>query len=112
MEGAGRQSNANALSVLTAAGVKRQSLNAPSDGIEVRVTSIQDKRDRYQALAERYAGMDPAEGPITAIVTGPREQAQLTGVIRRALQDAGRLGQDSVSIVARAVPADAGEEPD
>lgn len=101
LDSAGRQSNANALSVLTAAGVKRQSLNAPSDGIEVRVTSIQDKRDRYQALADRYAGMDPAEGPVTAVVTGPREQAQLTGVIRSALQDAGRLGQESVSIVAR-----------
>jgi len=101
LDSAGRQSNANALSVLTAAGVKRQSLNAPSDGIEVRVTSIQDKRDRYQALAERYAGMDPAEGTVTAVVTGPREQSQLTGVIRSALQDAGRLGQESVSIVAR-----------
>ncbi|MEN4718090.1 MobF family relaxase [Pantoea agglomerans] len=101
LDSAGRQSNANALSVLTAAGVKRQSLTAPSDGIEVRVTSIQDKRDRYQALAERYAGMDPAEGPVTAVVKGPREQAQLTGVIRSALQDAGRLGQESVSIAAR-----------
>jgi|LIDZ01.1.fsa_nt_gi conjugative relaxase-like TrwC/TraI family protein len=101
LDSAGRQSNANALSVLTAAGVKRQSLDAPSDGIEVRVTSIQDKRDRYQALAERYAGMDPAEGPVTAVVTGPREQSQLTGVIRSALQDAGRLGQESVSIEAR-----------
>ncbi|WP_336794880.1 MobF family relaxase [Pantoea anthophila] len=101
LDSTGRQSNANALSVLTAAGVKRQSLNAPPDGIEVRVTSIQDKRDRYQALAERYAGMDPAEGPVTAVVTGPREQSQLTGVIRSALQDAGRLGQESVSIVAR-----------
>jgi len=101
LDSAGRQSNANALSVLTAAGVKRQSLTAPSDGIEVRVTSIQDKRDRYQALAERYAEMDPAEGPVTAVVTGPREQAQLTGVIRSALQDAGRLGQKSVSIAAR-----------
>ncbi|KAF6677106.1 MobF family relaxase [Pantoea sp. EKM20T] len=101
LDSAGRQSNANALSVLTAAGVKRQSLNAPSDGIEVRVTSIQDKRDRYQALADRYAGMDPTEGPVTAVVTGPREQSHLTGVIRSALQDAGRLGQESVSIVAR-----------
>ncbi|MEN4527484.1 MobF family relaxase [Pantoea agglomerans] len=101
LDSAGRQSNANALSVLTAAGVKRQSLTAPSDGIEVRVTSIQDKRDRYQALADRYAGMDPAEGPVTAVVTGPREQSHLTGVIRSALQDAGRLGQESVSIVAR-----------
>ncbi|MEN4793619.1 hypothetical protein ABEG93_22410 [Pantoea agglomerans] len=77
LDSAGRQSNANALSVLTAAGVKRQSLNTSPDGIEVRVTSIQDKRDRYQALAERYAGMDPADGPVTAVVTGPREQAQL-----------------------------------
>ncbi|HCR0227202.1 conjugative relaxase-like TrwC/TraI family protein [Pantoea sp. AN62] len=101
LDSAGRQSNTSALSVLTAAGVKRQSLNAPPDGIEVRVTSIQDKRDRYQALAERFAGMDPADGPVTAVVAGPREQAQLTGVIRNALQDAGRLGQESVSIVAR-----------
>ncbi|WNK74292.1 hypothetical protein RM155_24045 (plasmid) [Pantoea agglomerans] len=37
----------------------------------------------------------------TAVVTGPREQSQLTGVIRSALKDAGRLGQESVSIVAR-----------
>lgn len=101
LDSAGRQSNANALSVLTAAGVKRQSLSASPDAIEVRVTSIQDKRDRYQALAERFAGMDPADGPVTAVVTGPREQAQLTGVIRNALQNAGRLGQESVSIVAR-----------
>ncbi|WP_262287847.1 MobF family relaxase, partial [Pantoea sp. Marseille-Q5743] len=101
LDSAGRQSNANALSVLTAAGVKRQSLSASPDAIEVRVTSIQDKRDRYQALAERFAGMDPADGPVTAVVTGPREQAQLTGVIRNALQNAGRLGQEPVSIVAR-----------
>lgn len=101
LDSAGRQSNANALSVLTAAGVKRQSLTAIPDGIEVHVTSIQDKRDRYQALAERYAGMDPADGPVTAVVTGPREQAQLTGVIRNELKNAGRLGQESVSIVTR-----------
>lgn len=101
LDSAGRQSNANALSVLTAAGVERQSLNAPSDGIEVRVTSIQDKRERYRALAERFAGMDPADGPVTAVVAGPREQAQLTGVIRNALKDAGRLGEAPVSIVAR-----------
>ncbi|WP_238697694.1 conjugative transfer relaxase/helicase TraI domain-containing protein [Pantoea agglomerans] len=101
LDSAGRQSNANALSVLTAAGVKRQSLNTSPDGIEVRVTSIQAKRDRYQALAECFAGMDPADGPVTAVVTGPREQAQLTGVIRNALQNAGRLGQEQVSIVAR-----------
>lgn len=101
LDSAGRQSNANALSVLNAAGVKRQSLNTPPEGIEVRVTSIQDKRERYQALAERFAGMDHADAPVTAVVTGPREQAQLTGVIRNALQNAGRLGQESVNIVAR-----------
>jgi len=44
------------LSVLTAAGVKRQSLNAPFDGIEVRVTSMQDKSDRYHARAHRHVG--------------------------------------------------------
>ena len=102
LDSAGRQSNASALSVLSSAGVKRQSLKAPAEGIQVRVTSIQDKRDRYQALAEHFAAINPDETAVTAVVTGPREQAQLTGVIRHALLDAGRLGSESVSISARA----------
>lgn len=36
-----------------------------------------------------------------AIIANAGAAGLLTGVIRRALQDAGRLGQDSVSIVAR-----------
>ncbi|HAU5565803.1 TPA: conjugative relaxase [Serratia fonticola] len=102
LDSAGRQSNASALSVLSSAGVKRQSLNTPTQGVEVRVTSIQDKRDRYQALAERFAAINPDETTVTAVVTGTREQAQLTGMIRHALLDAGRLGSESVSISARA----------
>ena len=101
LDSAGRQSNANALSVLSAAGVSRHGLTEPAPGLEARVVSIGDKRDRYRALAERYADLSSPDTPVTASVVGAREQQQLTGIIRDALQNAGKLGRDSMTIEAR-----------
>ena len=101
LDSAGRQSNTNALSVLASAGVERLSLTAPAPGLEARVFSIQDKRDRYRALAERFTDLSGPDSPVTAAVTGAREQQQLTGYIRDALQNAGKLGRDTVQVEAR-----------
>ena len=101
LDSAGRQSNANALSVLSAAGVSRHGLTEPAPGLEARVVSIGDKRDRYRALAERYADLSSPDTPVTASVVGAREQQQLTGIVRDALQNAGKLGRDAMTIEAR-----------
>ena len=101
LDSAGRQANASALSVLAAAGVERLSPNQTENTLETRVISIADKRDRYQALADRYAEISGVDEPVTAAVVGAREQQQLTGIIRSALQDAGKLGQESVVIEGR-----------
>jgi conjugative relaxase-like TrwC/TraI family protein len=101
LDSAGRQSNANALSVLSSAGVPRHGLTEPVAGLEARVISIGDKRDRYRALAERYADLSSPDTPVTAVVTGAREQQHLTGIIRDALQNAGKLEREGVAVEAR-----------
>jgi len=101
LDSAGRQSNANALSVLSSAGVPRHGLTEPVAGLEARVISIGDKRDRYRALAERYADLSSPDATVTAVVTGAREQQHLTGIIRDALQNAGKLERDGVTVEAR-----------
>ncbi|MGV0087540.1 conjugative transfer relaxase/helicase TraI (plasmid) [Rahnella aceris] len=101
LDSAGRQSNANALSVLSSAGVPRHGLTEPVAGLEARVISIGDKRDRYRALAERYADLSSPVTTVTAVVTGAREQQHLTGIIRDALQNAGKLERDGVTVETR-----------
>jgi len=101
LDSAGRQSNANALSVLSSAGVPRHGLTEPVAGLEARVISIGDKRDRYRALAERYADLSSPDTTVTAVVTGAREQQHLTGIIRDALQNAGKLEREGVTVEAR-----------
>ncbi|ASN18264.1 conjugal transfer protein TraI (plasmid) [Pantoea ananatis] len=101
LDGAGRTSATSALSVLEQSGVPRLSLSEPSSGLETRVISIADKRDRYQALATRYAELSGPETALTATVVGEREQQQLNDQIRSALKDAGKLGQEEVIVEAR-----------
>ena len=101
MDSAGRQAHGSALSSLAAAKVPRLSLNEPAPGLEARVVSIADKRDRYQALAGRFAELSTPGATVTAVVVGQREQRQLTAVIRSAMQDAGQLSRDGVTVEAR-----------
>lgn len=101
LDGAGRTAATSALSVLEQSGVQRLSLSEPSPGLAARVISIADKRDRYQALATRYAELSGPEMTLSATVAGEREQQQLNGLIRSALKDAGKLGQEEVSVEAR-----------
>ncbi|WP_273759504.1 MobF family relaxase [Pantoea ananatis] len=101
LDGAGRTAATSALSVLEQSGVPRLSLSEPSPGLAARVISIADKRDRYQALATRYAELSGPEMTLSATVAGEREQQQLNGLIRSALKDAGKLGQEEVSVEAR-----------
>ncbi|MBK0079761.1 conjugative relaxase [Kosakonia sp. S58] len=101
LDSAGRQANGNAMSVLESAGVRRSRRTEPSPGLEAEVISIADKRDRYSALATRFAELNPGTEPVTAVVIGQREQKQLTGLIRDALQNAGQLERDGVTIEAR-----------
>ncbi|WP_432369504.1 MobF family relaxase (plasmid) [Pantoea allii] len=101
LDGAGRTAATSALSVLEQSGVPRLSLSEPSPGLAARVISIADKRDRYQALATRYAELSGPEMTLSATVAGEREQQQLNGLIRSALKDTGKLGQEEVSVEAR-----------
>ncbi len=89
------------MSVLESAGVARSRRTEPSPGLEAEVVSIPDKRDRYEALASRFAELSGGHENVTAVVVGRREQAQLTGLVREALQNAGQLGRDGVEIEAR-----------
>ncbi|WP_130100420.1 conjugative transfer relaxase/helicase TraI [Siccibacter turicensis] len=101
LDSAGRQANGNAMSVLESAGVSRSRRTEPSPGLETDVVSIPDKRNRYEALANRFAELSAGSEPVTAVVIGQREQKQLTGLIRDALQNAGQLERDGVTVEAR-----------
>lgn len=101
LDSAGRQANGNAMSVLEAAGVTRSRRTEPAPGLETAVISLPDKRVRYEALANRYAELSAGSEPVTAVVPGQREQKHLTGLIRDALQNAGQLERDGVTVEAR-----------
>jgi len=101
LDSAGRQGNGNALAVLSDAGVARHSLTRPAENLSVSVASISDKRDRYQAVGERYAELSGGAEPVTAVVVGKREQQALTDVIRDALQNAGKLETAGVQVESR-----------
>ncbi|AGN88311.1 MobF family relaxase [Enterobacter sp. R4-368] len=101
LDSAGRQANGNAMSVLESAGVVRSRRTEPAPGMEAEVVSIRDKRERYSALADRFAELSAGTEPVTAIVVGQREQKHLTGLIRDALQNAGQLERDGVTVEAR-----------
>ncbi len=53
------------------------------------------------ALGILIAELSGGSENVTAVVVGRREQAQLTGLVREALQNAGQLGRDGVEIEAR-----------
>lgn len=101
LDSAGRQANGNAMAVLESAGVTRTRRTEPVPGLEAQVVSIPDKRERYAALANRFAELSGGELPVTAVVVGQREQKQLTGLIRDALQNAGQLERDGVTVESR-----------
>lgn len=101
LDSAGSQANGNAMSVLESAGVNRSRRTEPAPGLEAEVVSIANKRDRYEALASRFADLSGGQENVTAVVVGKREQAHLTGLIRDALQNAGQLERNGISIEAR-----------
>ena len=101
LDSAGRQANGNAMSVLESAGVPRSRPTEPAPGLEAEVVSIANKRDRYEALATRFADLSGGTENVTAVVVGKREQTHLTGLIRDALQNAGQLERNGISIEAR-----------
>ncbi|KKY80319.1 conjugal transfer protein TraI [Enterobacter cloacae] len=101
LDSAGRQANGNAMSVLESAGVARSRRTEPAPGLEAEVVSIANKRDRYEALATRFADLSGGTENVTAVVVGKREQGHLTGLIRDALQNAGQLERNGISIEAR-----------
>lgn len=101
LDSASRQANGNAMSVLESAGVTRSRRSEPAPGLEAEVVSIPNKRDRYEALATRFADLSHGDENVTAVVVGKREQTHLTGLIRDALQNAGQLSRDGVDIEAR-----------
>lgn len=101
LDSASRQANGNAMSVLESAGVTRSRRTEPAPGLEAEVVSIPNKRDRYEALATRFADLSQGDENVTAVVVGKREQTHLTGLIRDALQNAGQLSRDGVDIEAR-----------
>ncbi|EFS9298698.1 conjugal transfer protein TraI, partial [Salmonella enterica] len=101
LDSAGRQANGNAMSVLEAAGVSRSRRTEPVPGLETTVVSIPDKRERYEALATRFAELNGGSENVTAVVVGKREQTHLTGLIRDALQNSGQLSREGVDIEAR-----------
>lgn len=101
LDSACRQGNGNAMSVLESAGVNRTRYNVQTTGLETTVTSIADKRTRYDALANRFAELSGNQETVTAVVVGQREQKHLTSLIRDALQNSGQLERDNVTVEAR-----------
>lgn len=70
LDSAGRQANGNAMSVLESAGVARSRRTEPAPGLEAEVISIANKRDRYEALANRFAELSGGSENVTAVVVG------------------------------------------
>jgi hypothetical protein len=92
LDSAGRQANGNAMSVLESAGVARSRRTEPAPGLEAEVVSIPNKRDRYEALANRFAELSGGTENVTAVVVGRREQAQLTAWYVRRCRTQGSWG--------------------
>lgn len=93
----GRKGTGNALATLEDVGVAR--FKATNDTpVSVDIISQGDKRQRYAALAEKYAELTSSSVPVTAQVSGPREQQLLTQTIRDTLQTQGQLTAERVSV--------------
>ncbi|WP_447887217.1 conjugative transfer relaxase/helicase TraI [Serratia fonticola] len=97
MDTENRQGTGNALSVLKAAEVPQYRFYGTSLP-EVQLNSEPDKRTRYDHLAREYVRLSGEGRDVVAQVTGPREQQQLTDVIRDARREAGELGKDQVTL--------------
>lgn len=97
MDTQGRKGTGNALATLEDAGVARFKA-ANETPVSVDIISQGDKRQRYAALAEKYAELTASSVPVSAQVSGPREQQLLTQTIRDTLQTQGQLTAERVSV--------------
>ncbi|WP_456243162.1 ssDNA-binding domain-containing protein, partial [Yersinia pekkanenii] len=97
MDTQGRKGTGNALATLEEAGVARFKA-ANETPISVDIISQGDKRQRYEALAQKYAELTSSSVAVSAQVSGPREQQRLTQTIRDTLQTQGQLKSESVSV--------------
>lgn len=93
----GRKGTGNALATLEDVGVARFKATNETP-VSVDIISQGDKRQRYAALAEKYAELTSSSVPVTAQVSGPREQQLLTQTIRDTLQTQGQLTAERVSV--------------
>lgn len=97
MDTQGRKGTGNALATLEDAGVARFKA-ANETPVTVDIISQGDKRQRYDALAQKYAELTSSSVPVIVQVSGPREQQLLTQTIRQTLQTHGELKAESVSV--------------
>lgn len=99
MDSAGRKGTGNALATLEEAGVTRFTpSDKPTQQVDVSIVSVPDKQARYAQLAAQYADLSSGPVPVSAQVSGEREQRALTGAIRDELRTRGELGDAQTSI--------------
>ncbi len=101
LDGQGKGGLGSALGVLEEQGIARASLRAHQPAIETRVISLQDKKDRLSAVAERYAELTKEGKPVVSTANTKLDQRYLTGAIRDTLKGAGVLGQKEIVVEAR-----------
>jgi len=101
MDSTARQANSNVLSVLNNAGAEKHNPVYTLDKLETQVVSIPDKSTRYDAIAKRFTEITSTGERATVVVTGPREQKNLTGIIRNELKNAELLESKDISMESR-----------
>ncbi|MER1979284.1 conjugative transfer relaxase/helicase TraI, partial [Pseudocitrobacter faecalis] len=92
-----RTGTGSALTVMKEAGVNTLAWQG-GEKTQVSVISEPDRRQRYDRLAADFARSVRAGEHSVVQVTGPREQAVLTGTVREALKAEKVLGEREVSI--------------
>lgn len=97
MDSGKRQGTGSVLSVLQEEGAAHYRFNDAPVPV-AQLTSEADKKVRYSHLAAEYARDITAGHSVVAQVAGEREQQVLTGYIRDALREQGRITGDDIRI--------------
>lgn len=97
VDNGGRGGTGNALNTLEEAGVTRYD-GAPVSTVAVSVSTVADRRQRHDALAQEYVTLSQRGENVVAQASGERERQALTGRIRETLREQGVLGEKSRTV--------------
>lgn len=103
VDNGGRGGTGNALNTLEEAGVTRYD-GAPVSTVAVSVSTVADRRQRHDALAQEYVALSQRGENVVAQASGERERQALTGRIRETLREQGVLGEENSRTVDTLTP--------